>query len=164
MLAPLRHFGDLAAGGLLCAALLLAGCNTAGSKQESLYQRLSGEWRLERIEGGGFDYSATIAERYPSGVRLTFQETDGGRTYTIVGQTGRDSLRVLAQGRVALSGENVLGMPSGFSRRVIWRYRFPTSTRVLFESERGSRAFLAALLPGEGAPQDLQMTLARTER
>jgi hypothetical protein len=157
-------FGDLAAGGLLCVALLLAGCNTAGSKQESLYQRLSGDWRLERLEGGGFDYSATIAERYPSGVRLTFQEADGGRTYTIVGRAASDSLRRIAKGRVVLPGENVLGMTSGFSREVTWRYRFPTSTRVLFEGERGSRTFLAALLPGGGQTQDVQMTLARTER
>jgi len=162
--APLRPFGGFAAGVLLCVAFLLAGCSTAGSKQESLYQRLSGDWMLERLEGGGFDYSAAVAERYPSGVRLAFQETEEGRTFSIVGRATRDSLRLLAQGHVVLPGENVLGMASGFSRGVTWRYRFQTSTRVLFEIERGSRVFLAALLPGGGQAQDLQMTLARTER
>jgi hypothetical protein len=146
---------------LFCVGgLLLGGCDETGSKRESLYKRLMGTWTIERLEGGGFDYTNRLSERYPQGVGITFRDQEDGRTYKIVSPPSGDSPAVLAEGVVFLPGGNDLRMASGLDRRVAWRYNFPTSTRALFEVQGGSRAFLRALLSERGRIPGLKMTLA----
>ena len=152
----------IALSALLCAGvLLLGGCDGAGSRQASLYQRLTGTWTIERLESDGFDYTSQLDERYPQGVTITFRGGDEGRTYTIANASSADTSEVLAEGIVSLRGGDILQMATGFGRLgpVRWTYGFEAS-RALFEIQFGSRAFLRVLLSGGGQNQSLEMTLA----
>ena len=156
-------------GALLCAGgVLLVGCDGAGSKRDSFYERLtnSGPWTIKRLEGSGFDFGDRLERRYPRGATIIFREDDGSRTYEILRQRSEGSPSVVTQGAVVLPGDNVLQMVSGLEGRgpVTWRYNFPTTSRAKFEvrSGPGAGAFLGVLL-SEGSPTpDLEMTLAAT--
>jgi len=139
---------------LLCTGVLLVeGCDGSGSKQTSLYQRLTGTWKAERLEVGDFNYTSEL--RYTT-VRFVFRDDDENRTYQVVGQRS-DSTTVLSEGRVDLRGDQLLRMVPGFdspfggSRSVIWTYRFEASRAILrlpANRGNGSRAFLSTLIPG----------------
>lgn len=149
----------LVLGVLLSGAFLLTGCDGTGSERTSLYQRLTGTWTLERLEGN-FDYTG----RLEAETKVSFRADDGGRTYEIVGSSGGDSTRGLAEGLVALPGGDVLRMATGLERPVAWRYRFQTSTRAVFEIERGSRAFLLRLVGSGEQDRTLRMVLAQPDQ
>ncbi|MFB6099228.1 MAG: hypothetical protein ABEK84_09000 [Salinibacter sp.] len=147
---------------LLCGgALLLGGCDGAGSKRASLYARLTdtGTWRIERLDGP-LTAPTRLEERY-SEVRVTFRDEKAGRRYRIVGQFSADSSAVLADGLVRLPGDDALRMATGFRRPVTWTYTFEAS-RAVFTLQFGSRVFLGTLFPGTtwGQSRDLTMTLA----
>ncbi len=145
---------------LLCVgALLLGGCDGAGSKRASLYERLTGTWIVERLEGD-IDYTNQLEQRHPQGVEITFQGGDGDRTYRITGSPSEDSTTVLAEGIVVLPGDNMLRMASGFGQFAVqWTYRFEAS-RAIFAVQSGSRTFLRTLFSGGSQNRDLKMTLA----
>lgn len=156
---PFPHLRRLVLGALLSGALLLTGCDNTGSERTSLYQRLTGTWRLERLEGN-FDYTGRLGEE----TKVSFRSDDGARTYEIVSSPGGDSTRVLAEGLVALPGGDVLRMATGFERPVAWRYRFQTSTRAVFDIERRSRAFLLRLVGSGEQASTLRMVLAQPDQ
>lgn len=143
--------------------LLLVGCGGAGSKQASLYQRLTtdaGTWTIERLEGDRFDYETRLDETYPEGVRITFRETTDGRSYTVNGRHSDGETTQVADGRVGLLGEESLQMRSvNEQRSVTWQYGFEAS-RAQFSVRTGSQAFLNALFPEGGRDVTLEMTLA----
>lgn len=146
---------------LLCGGVLLLGsCDGAGSKRASFYQRLlnEGPWTIQRLEGPLID-PTRLDDRYVE-IRVTFRGGDEGRRYRIAGQLAPDSTRILAAGAVALPGDDVLQMASGFDRFVTWTYNFQAS-RAAFTLESGSRSFLRALFPGTtwSESQELEMTL-----
>lgn len=148
---------------LLClGSLLLVGCDGTGSKQASLYQRLSsdsGTWTIERLEGDRFDYETRLNETYPDGVTITFRETDDGRSYTVDGRhSGGETTRV-ADGPVLLPGDELLRMRVNERRSVTWQYRFEAS-RAEFNVQAGSQPFLNTLFPEGGRDVTLEMTLA----
>jgi hypothetical protein len=144
---------------LCVGGLLLGGCDEAGSKRASLYESLTGTWTIERLEGGGFNYTNRLNERHPRGVEITFRDQEEGRTYRIVSPPSGDSLTVLAEGTVVLPGDDELRMASGFDRRVAWRYGFPTRSRANFEVQFGSQVFLRALFSDGSRTPNLEMTL-----
>ncbi|GEM_PF-6614083 len=161
-LSDCRQFRVIVSGVLLFGiALVAAGCDGAGSKRASLYQRLSqtGSWTVEHLEGGGFDYTSQINERYPEGLAFRFRDSEDGRTYTIVGRYPDDSTGVIARGAVALSGDDGLQLISGFERTITWTYKFQAS-RAIFALRFGSRPFLERVLSGGRRNQSLEMTLA----
>ncbi|MFB6232542.1 MAG: lipocalin family protein [Salinibacter sp.] len=139
---------------LLCAGVLVVeGCDGSGSKQSSLYQRLTGTWKAERLEVGDFNYTSEL--RYTA-IRFIFRDDDKNRTYRVIGERS-DSTTVLSEGRVELRGDRLLRMIPGFkspfggSRPVIWTYRFEVSRAILRlpgNQRNGSRAFLSTLFPG----------------
>lgn len=146
---------------LFVFGVMLVGCGGAGSRQESLYQRLvrTETWTVERLEGGGsFDYTNRLDQRY-DWVRFEFRSGDSGRTYDVAGKPTGDTTRVLASGPVALRGDQLLIMTSGFLEPnglrtpVAWTYDFD-ATRAIFRlpenQQNGSRAFLSTLLPATG--------------
>lgn len=161
---------------LFGSAALFGGCDGSGSKQASLYQRLTGKWTIERLEGGGsfeFDYTNRLNKRY-SWVRIEFRSGDPGRTYKVRGKLIDDTRRVLAEGPVGLQGDQLLIMRSGFSepnglqRSVIWTYGFEAS-RAIFRlpanRQNGSRAFMSTLLPSADWKESdgVRLQLAPTE-
>lgn len=142
----------------LGSTLLLGGCDGAGSKRASLYQRLTGAWRAERLQEIGssnFDLTPRLNERY-SRVRFVFRKDDEGRSYRMTGRRSGDTTTVRAEGPIVLRGERLLQMargfesPAGHPRSVTWTYRFQAS-RAIFRlpsgQQNGSRAFLSTLLP-----------------
>ncbi len=156
------------AGALLCAGgLLLVGCDGSGSKQASLYERLTntGPWTIGRLEGSGFDFESRLDRRYPRGIEIVFHEGDETRTYEIRSQRpdGLDS--TVTRGPVRLFRDNSLQMASGFEGQgsVTWRYSFPTTSRAIFEVRRGSENFLNVLFSESNRTPDLKMTLVAGE-
>jgi len=163
MLLSARHPLGFAVWGLiLCVvgALLLGACSGAGSKRASLYQQLTGTWTIERL-GGSINYTSQLEDRYPRGVRITFQGGDSGGSYRIATPRSDDSTEVLAEGIVILRGDEGLQMASGFGQLgpVEWTYGFEAS-RAVFTLQFGSRAFLRTLFSGGSQNVDLEMTLA----
>lgn len=143
------------------SAICLPGCDGAGSKQASLYQRLTGSWTVERLEGGGsfeFDYTNRLNQRY-SRVGVEFRSVESGRSYRVTGTPVGDTTRVLAEGPVVLRGDQLLIMATGFSEPnglqspVSWTYQFDAS-RAIFRlpanQQNGSRAFMSTVLPSMG--------------
>jgi len=144
---------------LLCfGGVLLGGCDSAGSKRASLYERLTRtSWTIERLQGN-INYTGHLDTLYQGEVRVTFEGSDEGRTYKIASSSG-DSTEPIAQGRIGLPGDDVLQMVSGFGRPVEWTYGFEAS-RAIFSLRFGSQPFLRALLSGGSQNEDLEMTLA----
>jgi len=144
---------------LLCfGGVLLGGCDSAGSKRASLYERLTRtSWTIERLQGN-INYTGHLDTLYQGEVRVTFEGSDEGRTYKIASSSG-DSTEPIAQGRIGLPGDDVLQMVSGFGRPVEWTYGFEAS-RAIFSLRFGSQPFLRALLSGGSRNEDLEMTLA----
>lgn len=146
---------------LFVLGVMLVGCDGTGSRQESLYQRLvrTETWTVERLDGeGSFDPGPRFDQRY-DWVRFDFRSGEGGRTYKATAKPTGDTTRVLASGPVALRGDQLLIMTSGFlepnglQRPVAWTYDFDAS-RAIFRlpenQQNGSRAFLSTLLPATG--------------
>jgi hypothetical protein len=144
---------------LLCfGSVLVGGCDSAGSKRASLYERLTRtSWTIERLQGN-INYTGHLDTLYQGEVRVTFEGSDEGRTYKIASSSG-DSTEPIAQGRIGLPGDDVLQMVSGFGRPVEWTYGFEAS-RAIFSLRFGSQPFLRALLSGGSQNEDLEMTLA----
>jgi len=159
--SSLRFIPSVVGSILLCAGiLLLGGCDGAGSKRASLYQRLSNEgdgpWRIEQLNG---PLTPELGDRK---IQVAFRQGDG-RTYRMVEGLSEDSTVVIAAGAVALPGGENLQMLGGFGQfgSVAWTYRFQAS-RAVFTLQAGSRAFLQALFPEMGWSEglDVEMTLA----
>jgi hypothetical protein len=163
-MAFLRSAVLILGGVFLFGGTLLAGCDGSGSKRASLFERLAGtSWVIERLEGPGI--SPNRLDRRYARVRVEFEERDEGRTYQITGRYSDDSTEVLAEGLVALPGENVLRMASGFERNgpITWAFEFEGSQAV-FTVRAGSRPFLRALFPNTTwSPQAVRMFLARND-
>lgn len=149
------------AGVLLCAGgTLFVGCDGAGSKQASLYERLSNEgegpWRIERLD---VPLASGLGER---DVQISFRRGDG-RTYRMTERLSEDSTVVLASGTIDLFRGAKMQMAIGPERQglVAWEYGFEASQAV-FASDIGSRAFLRTLFPDMSWSQglDVEMTLA----
>ena len=143
---------------LLCfGGVLLGGCDSAGSKRASLYQRLTSEgpWTVEQLSSDEFDYKSKLEERYPQGVTITFRGGDGGQTYRVETPRSSDSTEVLAEGAVGLPGDNVLQMES-FGQ---WTYEFEAS-RAVFSLQFGSQAVLRTLFSSGSRNENLEMKLA----
>ena len=157
-LDSLRLAGLAAGAFLLCLGVLVGGCDSAGSKRASLYERLTRtSWTIERLQGN-INYTGHLDTLYQGEVRVTFEGSDEGRTYEIASSSG-DSTEPIAQGRIGLPGDDVLRMVSGFGRPVEWTYGFEAS-RAIFSLRFGSQPFLRALLSGGSQNEDLEMTLA----
>ena len=157
-LDSLRLTGLAAGALLLCLGVLVGGCDSAGSKRASLYERLTRtSWTIERLQGN-INYTGHLDTLYQGEVRVTFEGSDEGRTYKIASSSG-DSTEPIAQGRIGLPGDDVLQMVSGFGRPVEWTYGFEAS-RAIFSLRFGSQPFLRALLSGGSQNEDLEMTLA----
>lgn len=157
---------------LLVAGLVFESCDGTGSKQASLYERLTGTWTVERIEeiDSNFDHTGRLDDRY-SWVRFDFRSGEG-RTYRVTARPKGDTTTVvLAEGPIRLGRGQLLQMvggfvdPSGAPRTVVWTYEFDASRAVLRLSpgqQNGSRAFLSTLLPGIGwsETQGIRLQLA----
>jgi hypothetical protein len=145
---------------LLVIGLLIAatGCDGAGSKQDSLYNQLTGTWQVQRVQLDG----STITLK--SDVRIEFLQ-QGGRRYQIARPAAGDTTR---RGRIDLPRSDILSMTTGFARPLLWRFDFeepePTSTSVRLRLESNwqgsSQAFLDAIGIGGGA-QTLAVDLQR---
>lgn len=149
------------AGALLCTGgFLLIGCDGAGSKRDSFYERLDGSWTIERLEGGRSDYEARLDSLYPQTATITFRDDGQARTYEMTARSSDGSVTKLAEGFVELPSDKVLRMTGVFRQRpVTWKYGFEAS-RVRFRVYSGSHAFLNALIPAVGRDQSLKMTLS----
>ncbi|CBH24156.1 Hypothetical protein, secreted [Salinibacter ruber M8] len=146
------------AGALLCAGgLLLVGCDGAGSKRASLYERLTGKWKIERVEG------ALIAPTRLDSVRLAFRRDDNGPRYRISGPPPSGSAELPIEGAVVLTRGNELQMASGFRRVVIWNYKFQGS-QALLAVRSGSLAFLNALTSEGTSSPNMKLRLAPVDR
>ena len=133
--------------------LLLVGCDGAVSKQASLYERLTGTWTIERVEG------ALVAPNRLDSVRVTFRRGDNGRRYRISGTPASNSAELSIEGAVILRRGNELRMASGFRRVVTWTYAFQGS-QALLTVQSGSRAFLDALTSDGPPSPNMKLRLA----
>jgi len=156
-------------GGWAVLLLALVGgvavaCDGGGAKRASQYQRLTGTWTPDRLLVNGVDLTGQIDSK---AVHLTFRGgTDERRTYRLRAIHAGDTLQV--DGPVAVPRTNILNMQGGFSRPVIWTFRFgELSSSVEFRNARGEqvgmRPFLQALLPGQewGRNPRVQLDLLR---
>jgi len=151
------------AGGalLLAIGVLIAagGCDSTGSKRESLYNQLAGTWQIQRVQLDGDGFSLE------DGVRVEFSQRDGRRAYRIVRVASRDTTR---RGEINLPRAGTLSMTTGFAQPLLWRFNFEepettsTSVRLRLESnwQGSSQAFLDAIGIGGGA-QTLAVDLQR---
>jgi hypothetical protein len=148
-LVPVGAFGVL----LFAGSLVLAGCDGAGSKQASLYERLAQKWTVERVE------EALIPPNRLDSVQVTFRQDEDGREYRISRQYAPDSTETLVEGAVVLGRNNELRMVSGFERVVSWDFEFQ-GTQAVFDVQSGSLAFLNALTSGGARSPNMKLRLA----
>jgi hypothetical protein len=144
---------ELRSGGLivllLAGALAAGGCDSSGSKRDSLYQQLSGTWRVQEVR------LRTSRINIEDPALVEFGQQDEQRSYHII----RSPMDTTRRGRVSVPRSNLLSMTTGFRRPLLWSFTFdepdPTSTsvRLRLESnwEGSSQAFLNAVGIGGGA-------------
>jgi hypothetical protein len=146
-------FALLAAVGL---SVVVQGCDGTGSKRDSLYEKLRGAWRIERVTLDG-------APRRPvdDAVRIEFSQDNGQRSYRIIRGASGDTSRV---GRVGVPQSNVLTMRNGFGSPLTWRFEFDGSVSVRFQLRKARsesiQEFLAAIGLG-GRSSNLTLNLIR---
>lgn len=155
---PVLHSGWLVVIILVGILAGTGGCDSSGSKRDSLYQQLTGSWRIQQMQlrSGRVNVEDTVL--------VEFAQQDDQRSYRII-RVPTDTTR---DGRINVPRSNVLRMTTGFQGPLLWSFTFeepePTSTsaRLRLESnwEGSSRAFLNALGIGGGA-QILAIDLER---
>jgi len=136
----------------------IGGCDSSGSKRDSLYQQLTGSWRIQqvRLRSSRINIEDTV--------RVEFVQQDDQRSYNII-RPPRDTTR---RGWVNVPRSNVLSMTTGFQGPLLWSFTFdepdPTGTsvrlRLTSNWEGSSQAFLSAISIGGGG-QILAIDLER---
>ena len=150
----MTRFSELRLGGLIVLLLVgvlasAGGCDSSGSKRDSLYQQLSGAWRVQEVR------LRTSRINIEDTVLVEFGQRDNQRLYRII----RPPMDTTRRGWVNVPRSNLLSMTTGFQRPLLWSFSFdepdPTSTsaRLRLESnwEGSSQAFLSAVGIGGGA-------------
>ena len=159
----MNRVSGLRSGGLVALLLIgiligAGGCDGSGSKRDSLYQQLTGSWRIQHVQ------LRSSRLNIEDDVLVEFEQQDDQRSYSII----RSSDDTTRRGRVTVPRSNLLSMTTGFQRPLLWRFNFdepdPTSTsaRLRLEStwEGSSQAFLNAVGIGGGG-QILAIDLER---
>jgi len=126
--------------GIGAAILLAGGCDSSGSKRDSLYQKLVGTWRIDRVDLGSNRIN------FEETVRVEFLQREDGRAYRIVRAASNDTT---GRGQIAVPQSNVLRMRSGFGGLLVWKFEFDGSQSVRFQLRQADDAstqnFLTAI-------------------
>lgn len=136
-----------------------SGCDQGGSKQDSQFKRLTGDWKVQRLRVDRTTYTETD-------IQIDFSDGDEGRSYQLVHSSPRDT--TIIGGGVDMIDPNVLRMADGFSYPLVWSFDFgepddlSTSVRFRLEQarEESAQAFLDAVGLSGGA-QRIEMDLVR---
>jgi hypothetical protein len=118
----------VALAGIGAAILLAAGCDSSGSKRDSLYQKLVGTWRIDhQID---LDRNMVTLE---DTVYVEFLQREGDRAYRIIRAASNDTT---GQGQLHVPRSNVLRMTSGPGGLLVWNFEFGGSQSVRFQLVR----------------------------
>jgi len=141
--SPFRNLLLVSVG---ATVLLAGGCDTGGSKPDSLYQKLIGSWRVNTVSSGENSPSPLIDT-----VRIEFSRENAVRSYRIIQDHSSDTTRV---GRVFIPKSNVLRM-GGYRTPLVWTFKFDGSRSVQLQLSRAGdtavQEFLADIGQGGGA-------------
>lgn len=141
--------------------LFTVGCDSGGSKSNSLFQRLVGTWRLDRVQANGSKFD--FGDDDP--VRVEFSQREDIRLYRIIRSASNDTT---LSGRVDVLENNILRMTVG-AGLLEWSFDFGEpedvsgSVRFRFQGETNESVqdFLEAIGVG-GDAQRLQFDLERS--
>ncbi len=137
---------------------LLAGCDSGGA-DESDFNFLEGSWSVIDIEVNGQSYQSLLETRYPEGVVFAFFESDGLRTFQLVGATeSGNTLSIEGAANIDGAGNELfLDAPPDFF--VATEYEINSSNRVVLRADGLDATELARTLLGVGVSQDSRVSI-----
>ncbi len=143
---------------LLALVSITAGCDSGGA-DASDFHFIEGAWTVERIAVNGQPYQRLLETRYPNGVVFAFIESDGLRTFRLVGSTkGGETL--IAEGSAGIDGEeNTLFLDASPNFFAVIDYEIESSNRVMLTAGGQDAVELAQRLLGIGISQGSRVSL-----
>ncbi len=150
----------IALAGIGSLILFAGGCDSAGSKSDSLFQQLIGTWCIDRIQLNRNEVNLEAEDA----VRIEFLKQGDNRPYRIIRSASDDTTQ---RGRVRIQENNVLQMTVG-TGLLEWSFDFgkpedvSESVRFQFRGDTNESVqdFLEAL-GVSGDAQRLQLDLER---